>query len=118
MELRKLKVHISWFFLMIFALGMADFSLHSLSHKHTEDHDSYHSQCASVSIVPAESSKIFTAEQECLRCGQFLVHTTWAIADLVSVLSPEDRNVKLTQFHYHLISNKLPSFFLRGPPKA
>ena len=118
MHLRKVKVLISWFFLMVLALGMADFSLHSLSHNHAEAHDSFHYDCERVSEVQFGASKIFNPEQECLRCGQFLVHASWAVADLVSVLSPDYKGVSVVNSHHQLISNKLISLFLRGPPRA
>ena len=103
---------------MVLALGMADFSLHSLSHKHADAHDSYHLEHEHAFKTPAGVTKIFQAEQECLRCGQFLAHTFWAVADLVHVYSLEYAQTAVLFFNSQLISNKLPSFFLRGPPKA
>ncbi len=118
MQLRKLKVHISWFFLMVLSLGLADFSLHALTHEHAQSHESYHSVCEHDSKIETGATTIFNAEQECLRCGQFLVHTAWAVADLVSVQLLDYFETLVVFSHYQLISNKLPSAFLRGPPEA
>ena len=118
MQLRRLKVLISWFFLMVLASGMADFSLHALIHKHAQSHESNHSLCANDLEIQAGVSTILNSEQECLRCGQFLVHTAWAVANLVSVQTLNYSELPVVYSYCKLISNKLPSVFLRGPPEA
>lgn len=99
-------------------MGMADFSLHALTHKHAQVHESDHAACTHDIEIQAEASTIFSAEQECLRCGQFVIHTAWAVADLGAAPLLETCESYPAFSYCLLISNKLATVSLRGPPEA
>lgn len=118
MQLRKLKGIISWFFVALLTLGMADFSLHALSHKHAQSHQLEHADCTHGGEHQDGVQTIFSAEEDCLICGHFVIHTMAAVADLGTLPSHDLSATKVLFTDNQLISNKLPSFFLRGPPEV
>src|SRR5690606_26779252 len=88
MQLRKLKVIISWFFISLLALGMADFSLHALTHEHAQSHQLEHIDCDHVTGIQKGAKTISASEKECVICGHFVIHTVSVVADLEAVPLP------------------------------
>jgi len=116
MQLRKLKGILSWFFISLLAVGMADFSLHVLTHEHAQSHQLEHVDCDHVTGIQKGAKTISASEKECVICGHFVMHTVSAVTDLADVPETLFSAITVSFPTYQLISNKLPSAFLRGPP--
>jgi len=100
-------------------LGMADFSLHSLAHSHhnvAQVHTSHGVDCQ-FTDESQDAFQINESTDECLRCGQFIIHNAFAVSDLFSVQTEQYTVFQNVILLTKLISIQVPSAFLRGPPR-
>lgn len=127
----KFKHHFAIFFLMVFAIGLSEGTLHGLLHAEMHEvHEMHvHHACAHGHEVEAETNDLprageseLMADEEhndtCVRCAHFLVHDQVNLSSespggaTIFAALPPIAACALYVFH----DTELPS--LRGPPLA
>jgi hypothetical protein len=88
---RSFNKHVSFFFLAMMALALAENAVHSLfhalehealTHQHQHFHDGHYHEYPADLTLPSDLQVEDNQEESCLRCDQFIAHQVWCGMEL------------------------------------